>query len=158
MKNEYHIDVTPEEDALFRDAEKRSQKPKINFGKTFWLVFGLHVAVIGIIATTCSAFEVKKQPNFHTPVPEVPLQPSLEKPVAAPQPIVPLPEQKPQAISNPIRSEPTNKKYMETYVVKPGDTVYGIARRYKLDFNKLLKINNISDPSKIVIGQTLKFM
>jgi len=158
MKNEYHIDVTPEEDALFRDVEEQTVKSKISFGKTFWLVFGLHVLVIGAVITTCSAFEVKKQPDFQTPVAEVPVQPFIEKPNAVPQPIQPPIDQRPQPVPKSAEPAPVSKKYMETYVVKHGDTVYGIARKYKLDFNKLLKINNITDPSKIVVGQTLKFL
>lgn len=53
----------------------------------------------------------------------------------------------------------------DTYTVKKGDTLSEIAAKYKGDYgysntytymNELVKINNISDPDRLVIGQTIK--
>jgi len=43
-----------------------------------------------------------------------------------------------------------------TYVVKPGDTLYQIAQRHGMDVATLISLNNISDPSQLRIGQTLR--
>lgn len=54
---------------------------------------------------------------------------------------------------------------MATYTVKKGDTLSDIAAKYKSDYgysntytymNELVKINNISDPNRIVVGQVIK--
>lgn len=43
-----------------------------------------------------------------------------------------------------------------TYVVKPGDTLYQIAQRHGMDVATLVRLNNISDPSQLRVGQTLR--
>lgn len=44
----------------------------------------------------------------------------------------------------------------DTYTVKAGDTLGGIASRYGTTYQELARINNISDPNKIYPGQVLK--
>ncbi len=44
---------------------------------------------------------------------------------------------------------------MDIYVVRPGDTLYGIARNYGLPMSRLLQDNQLPDPSRLVVGQTL---
>lgn len=43
-----------------------------------------------------------------------------------------------------------------TYVVKPGDTLYQIAQRHGMEVSTLVRLNNISDPSQLRVGQTLR--
>jgi lipoprotein NlpD len=43
----------------------------------------------------------------------------------------------------------------DTYKVKPGDTLYGIAWRYNFDFKALARANRIAAPYTIFPGQTL---
>jgi len=43
----------------------------------------------------------------------------------------------------------------ETHIVKTGDTVSSIARLHKMSPSKIIALNNLSDPSKIQIGQEL---
>ncbi len=43
----------------------------------------------------------------------------------------------------------------KTYVVKKGDTLSGIAKKYNTTYQKIASDNNISDPNKIYIGQKL---
>ncbi|WP_397473137.1 peptidoglycan DD-metalloendopeptidase family protein [Pusillimonas sp.] len=43
-----------------------------------------------------------------------------------------------------------------TYVVRPGDTLYQIAQRHGMDVSTLVSLNNISDPSQLRVGQTLR--
>lgn len=42
-----------------------------------------------------------------------------------------------------------------TYVVKPGDTLYKIAQANNVDVATLTRLNHISDPSQLRVGQTL---
>jgi lipoprotein NlpD len=42
-----------------------------------------------------------------------------------------------------------------SYVVKPGDTLHGIARATHVDFETLKRLNSLSDPNQLVVGQVL---
>ena len=44
----------------------------------------------------------------------------------------------------------------ETYVVRPGDTLYKIAQANNTDVNTLIRLNGISNPSQLSVGQTLR--
>jgi lipoprotein NlpD len=43
-----------------------------------------------------------------------------------------------------------------TYVVKPGDTLYKIARANNVDAENLKRWNNLTDPNQLVVGQVLR--
>ena len=44
---------------------------------------------------------------------------------------------------------------MEIYVVRSGDSLYSIARRYGTDTGTLSYVNQLSDPSRLTVGQSL---
>ncbi len=44
------------------------------------------------------------------------------------------------------------------HVVKPGDTVYAIARRYGVQTSKIIKDNALKTPNKLAVGQALVIM
>ena len=44
---------------------------------------------------------------------------------------------------------------MIIYVVKPGDTLYEIARRYDVDLNRIVDDNQLDPNESLVIGQAL---
>ncbi len=44
---------------------------------------------------------------------------------------------------------------MEIHVVRPGDTVYSVALQYGVPLSQLLADNQLPDPSRLVVGQTL---
>lgn len=44
----------------------------------------------------------------------------------------------------------------ETYVLKPGDTLSKIARKNKVSVAKLQEYNNITDPRKLKVGQSIR--
>lgn len=44
----------------------------------------------------------------------------------------------------------------KTYIVKKGDSLYGIAKEYSVSMNDIKTLNNIKDVDKIFIGQVLK--
>jgi LysM repeat protein len=158
----YHIDVTPEEDALFNPSvkhEEREAKPPISFAKVFCVVLGVHAAIgAGVLATTHSAQAkqndtVASQPQ---PVTETPKPVAIETPSPTP-----TPKPTPETVSNPVvaKTEIKNtEKYIKEYVVKQGDTLTSIAKKYKLSTTRLIKINNIKDVNKLTVGQKLKFL
>lgn len=41
------------------------------------------------------------------------------------------------------------------YIVRPGDTIWGIARRYGISPNDIISYNNLSNPNTIYPGQRL---
>ncbi len=45
--------------------------------------------------------------------------------------------------------------YTDVYTVKPGDTVYRIAKTYNVKVSDITKANKLKDPSKIYIGEKL---
>lgn len=177
----YHIDVTPEEDALFRDNTKTKNVEKFipnTFKKVFCLVLGAHLLVGAAIAMS-SKVSINNPPvNFTDPVPEVPV--AKATPVATPESVTEptttpeaTPTPKPQAVvantvkpseiqNKPTIKQPTvqhsNEKLVKEYTIKQGDTITSIAKKYRLNTQRLIKINNIKDVNKIQVGQKLKFM
>jgi LysM repeat protein len=59
-----------------------------------------------------------------------------------------------QATGAPATAQPGGSG--ATYKVKSGDTLSAIAARYKTTVKVLVSLNNITDPSKLKIGQVLK--
>jgi len=53
-------------------------------------------------------------------------------------------------------AEPFDADGHEVYIIKNGDNPWTIARRLKIDYQKLLEINQITDPRDLKIGQKLK--
>lgn len=43
-----------------------------------------------------------------------------------------------------------------SYVVKPGDTLYKIAQAHNMEVGALVRLNNITDPSQLRVGQSLR--
>ncbi len=44
---------------------------------------------------------------------------------------------------------------MEIYVVKSGDTLYGIARRFFVSMDEIIYANQLKDPGVLAVGQAL---
>ena len=53
---------------------------------------------------------------------------------------------------------PVDNTIQVYYVVKSGDTLYGIARKFGITLNQILKYNDIQNPNLIYPGQTLKIV
>jgi LysM repeat protein len=51
--------------------------------------------------------------------------------------------------------EPTLEPTPETYVVRPGDTLFRIGRAYGVTVDQLAAANAISNPNRILVGQVL---
>jgi LysM repeat protein len=63
------------------------------------------------------------------------------------------PAAKPAAATKPIRKPSTTA--LRTYVVRSGDTMSGIAKRYKVSLTALLAANHLSPSSYIYVGQRI---
>jgi lipoprotein NlpD len=57
-------------------------------------------------------------------------------------------------MNEPVPSSPSAAG--GTYVVKPGDSLYGIARRNGVDVESLKRANNITDANHLSVGQVLQ--
>jgi len=60
--------------------------------------------------------------------------------------------------STPEQSSPTttpSEPEGQVYIVKSGDTLYGIAKKFGVSVDDLVKANNIKDPNKLSIGDKL---
>ncbi len=53
---------------------------------------------------------------------------------------------------------PVDNTIQVYYVVKDGDTLYGIARRFGITLNEILQYNDIPNPNLIYPGQTIKIV
>ncbi len=63
------------------------------------------------------------------------------------------------SMTTPVMAAPSPElqaKYNSTYVMKPGDSLYKVARTYKVPFTELQVVNGISNPLKVRPGVTLK--
>ena len=49
----------------------------------------------------------------------------------------------------------SNLDSINLYVVKPGDTLWKIVKKYKTSVDKIVKINNIENPDEIDVGQKI---
>lgn len=56
----------------------------------------------------------------------------------------------------PVASAVSTSKTSITHVVKSGETLGGIAKKYQVKVGEIATANNIADPTKIRVGQSLK--
>jgi len=56
----------------------------------------------------------------------------------------------------PTETPPTPVVGEQTYIVKAGDNPASIAQQFRIKTEDLMTANNIDDPQKLQIGQTLK--
>ena len=62
----------------------------------------------------------------------------------------------PIAVVPPPTPEPSPTAVEQTYIVKAGDSPASIAQQFKIKTEDLIAANNIQDPQKLQIGQSLK--
>ena len=53
------------------------------------------------------------------------------------------------------KSAAAGKESYTEFVVKEGDTLWDIAKKYKTTVSKIANVNNINDESKIEVGQKI---
>jgi LysM repeat protein len=59
-------------------------------------------------------------------------------------------------VGTPTPPPPSPTPEAQVYVVKPGDSPASIAQQFRIKTEDLMAANNIDDPQKLQIGQTLK--
>ena len=104
--------------------------------------------------------EATIQAALPTPTPSGPIMPRFTPHVTSPPPtsfITPAPPGTipPSETAQPPHPTDTPNPFSTTYIVQPGDTLYDIAIKFNVSLQQLAKINNISDPTTIKVGQTL---
>ena len=160
MEKEYHIDVTPEEDNLFRNQEEVNKNNKKMNIKIIVAIVAFHIfGAVGIYAMSPKSVQAPLSDAIK-PIPE-PTPSATCTPVPVPMDAKPLPLpsiEKPKAIPKPVTKPVTKpvQKSVLNHTVNKGDTIYSIAKRYKMKADTLAKLNKIKDMSKIRIGQVLK--
>jgi len=58
--------------------------------------------------------------------------------------------------SSPKTFDSWRKSATAVHVVRPGDTLYSIARANNIDYRQLARWNNIRDPNRIYVGQRIR--
>ena len=113
--------------------------------KNAWVVGGIvavHCVVIGALTLSGGCGTVKQPPP-------------PEQPVMLPQP--PVEQPLPPVVVKPVKVEPSVPELTtKTYTVKSGDSLSAIAKRFHVSKADMMKLNKISDPNKIRVGQKLK--
>lgn len=109
--------------------------------KAWMTVTGLHAVLVGglMLGAGCGT----TRPPEAAPTTMPPVTPEAVAP-AAPTPVVE--EAKP----------PVAEVQSKTYVVKSGDALSTISKRFKVSKSDIMKLNKISNPDKIRVGQKLK--
>lgn len=106
-----------------------------------WMMGSVVVVAGGLMLSTGCG-------TTHPPAQE-PVVPTVMPPTT-PEVVTPPPEVKVPEVKAPIAEVQT-----KTYVVKSGDSISRIAKRFKVPSKDILKLNNISNPNKIRVGQKL---
>lgn len=145
------------------EPEEQQYKP-MSFKSSFWLVFAIHLfGGIGLLSLTGGTKTANAEDKKFLESKEAQYVGVEATPTPAPVKEEPPPKHSPKDDwptkgKKPVVVAGNKSTLTKEYVVKSGDTLYGICRKYKLNFEKLKEINNIKDPTKIVVGQKLKFL
>lgn len=70
-----------------------------------------------------------------------------------------LPEARTPQVVRPVNREIAASQKApsgRTHIIVSGDNIWRISNKYKVDQNELMELNNISDPTKLRIGQVIK--
>jgi len=154
---------------------EEGEEPVTSFKTAFVVVILLHVVMIGGVVMFSS---MKSRGTGEAVEPAAapaasPAAPVVAQPAATPEaavtndlrqpdaPVVrptatpiPAPVVKPSATPAPVASGVKDSGKVHT--VMKGETLTSIARKFKVDQGDLAKLNNVSDPRKLRIGQKLK--
>lgn len=153
----------------YSDMKTSFQSTAPKFATTFFIVVAIHLAIAGLFignvaygkqAENDSVYVGVEQPipdqqNYQTAEPSTQSKADqkIKQTIPANQPTT-----NSAGTQYNSSNKTTNNNVTKSYTVKAGDTIFSISKKYKLNVANLLKINNIKDPNKISVGQTLKFV
>ena len=116
----------------------------------FGLVLSAHAVAALVLFQGCRTVgPLTSAPSESTLTPAPP-EATAGRPLPSPRSVTP------RAIPSVPRITPTYSSPTTTYVVQKGDTLSGVAYRYKLNQRDIIALNEIDDPSKIWVGMELK--
>ena len=122
------------------------------------LTFALTLALLGLSACTRERTPWPETNPFDTSpgevLPRFTPHVTLKLPTATPTPNRPK-IKSPTPATMPPSPTPTIAHASGVYIVQPGDTLYDIARDHGVSLQELAEINNITDPTTIMVGQQL---
>ncbi len=120
--------------------------------KKTWILFCVLVVIILALSSASSFFFFKTKTLEKNSTGSSP-SPAIQDAVST-QPLSPSPSSTTSIQSNASSStRPSNPT--DTYVVKEGETLYGIANQNGLTLADLTAANGITDPNKVQAGQSL---
>ncbi len=114
--------------------------------RTRWIV----PILVAVLVVACGPF-ARSTPEV-TPTNQPTPTPFPQLPIVTPTPPPPslrVPTPTPAVLREVVSPEGT------TYVVQPGDTLYGIAVRFGVSLEALIQANGIEDPNQLQAGQVL---
>lgn len=156
-------------------------EPQTRLSSAFIVVLILHVVAVGgiyafnsikahrksreVVAATVAPAVVKQTQSSAATVPA----PRTERIAAAlqspgerepdPAPVASQPVAKRSSRPTPVATPKASSGKSNppaSYVVAKGDNLVGIARKLRVSYAELLKVNNIEDPDKLQVGRSLK--
>ncbi len=95
-----------------------------------------------------------EQPNTPQPAP----QPQPEEPAPAPEP-EPTPQPEQPTPQEPTPQEPAPEqpgRAQRVYIIRRGDTLWGISRRVGVPISQIVRINGVRNPNAIYEGQVIR--
>jgi LysM repeat protein len=125
----------------------------ISFKTAFAIVLGAHLLAIFLIMFSTTNVRAADQKFLQSKEAQFA---GIEVPAPTPTPSPALvntnkvKQMEPKKVNNDYPSKP------EVIVVQKGDTIYKISKKYSVSVDNIMKINNIKDKNKILLGQKLK--
>ncbi len=113
--------------------------------------------MVGLLALALIAIVVART----LPPPVLPAAPSIPAAVATADPTAtPTPQATPTPTTSPspapTRAPSPPPKVLRTYRVRSGDTLIGIASRFRTTVGAIIRENRLSDGNQLKIGQVLR--
>jgi len=133
----------------------------------FIQVAAIHLMILGLLFSLMNCCERKKTGDYGPP--PVPVSPSVEEPrevVKRAEPKEIIEEEEPLVIkeygrpgvvkASEIKEVLKEEREERVHKVKKGETLSGIAQDSGVTMKAIMKLNNIKDPAKIMVGQKIK--
>ena len=160
----------PRSAAKYAEEDYSAEEPNVKLSRAFVVVLLLHVVAVGGIFAFSALKDQQTGKTESVNGKAGPLQPNavrdpgmLAKPAnkSVPPDVQKLVEPSHPGGAGSAKAQSSNIALESAgeagkfYVVQRGDSPAGIARKFKVNYADLLRVNNIEDPKKLQIGQKL---